>query len=168
MAGGGAWLLPGTVLLRRRIADAKRAMTAGWTGQRSPTAYRPLTGKLRERIRTALREPGTSTDLRWTVADCFYGALAGRWRWRGGRRTGRGPRPPSGYRLLRGRRGPHQHGEARRLGPRHGPARPAEAGLRARVADEGRGGAGETRGSGLLGIRRPVTALDGRRVLSPR
>ncbi|WP_427166801.1 hypothetical protein ACQF4J_24430 [Streptomyces sp. C1-1] len=28
----GAWLLPETVLLLRRIAGAKRAMTAGWTG----------------------------------------------------------------------------------------------------------------------------------------
>ena len=34
-------------------------------------------------------------------------------------------------------------------------------GLRVRVADEGPGGADETSGSGLLGMRRRVAALDG-------
>jgi len=34
-------------------------------------------------------------------------------------------------------------------------------GLRVRVADEGHGGADETSGSGLLGMRRRVAALDG-------
>ncbi|NUP44103.1 MAG: sensor histidine kinase [Streptomyces sp.] len=71
----GAWMLPETVLIIRRIAGAKRSMTAAWTGQRIPEAYQPLTGPLRERIRTAVRDPGTFTDLRWMVADYFYGAL---------------------------------------------------------------------------------------------
>jgi signal transduction histidine kinase len=71
----GAWMLPETVLIIRRIAGAKRSMTAAWTGQRIPEAYQPLTGTLRERIRTAVRDPGTFTDLRWMVADYFYGAL---------------------------------------------------------------------------------------------
>lgn len=71
----GAWMLPETVLIIRRIAGAKRSMTAAWTGQRIPEAYQPLDGTLRERIRTALRDPGTLTDLRWMVADYFYGAL---------------------------------------------------------------------------------------------
>jgi signal transduction histidine kinase len=71
----GAWMLPETVLIIRRIAGAKRSMTAAWTGQRIPEAYQPLTGTLRERIRTAVRDPGTLTDLRWMVANYFYGAL---------------------------------------------------------------------------------------------
>lgn len=71
----GAWMLPETVLIIRRIAGAKRSMTAAWTGQRIPEAYQPLTGPLRERIRTAVRDPGTFTDLRWMFADYFYGAL---------------------------------------------------------------------------------------------
>ncbi|MET9912206.1 histidine kinase [Streptomyces sp. NPDC006476] len=71
----GAWLLPETVLMIRRIAGAKRVMTAAWTGQRIPEAYQPITGTVRERIRTAVRDPGTFTDLRWMVADYFYGAL---------------------------------------------------------------------------------------------
>jgi signal transduction histidine kinase len=71
----GAWLLPETVLLVRRIAGAKRGMTAAWTGQRIPEAYQPITGTVRERIRIAVRDPGTFTDFRWMVADYFYGAL---------------------------------------------------------------------------------------------
>ena len=71
----GAWMLPETVLMIRRIAGAKRSMTAAWTGQRIPEAYRPLTGTVRERIGTAVRDPGTLTDLRWMIADYFYGAL---------------------------------------------------------------------------------------------
>jgi signal transduction histidine kinase len=35
------------------------------------------------------------------------------------------------------------------------------AGLRVRASDEGRGGADDGSGSGLLGIRRRVAALDG-------
>jgi signal transduction histidine kinase len=71
----GAWMLPETVLIIRRIAGAKRSLTTAWTGHRIPEAYQPLTGTLRERIRTAVRDPGTLTDLRWMVADYFYGAL---------------------------------------------------------------------------------------------
>ncbi|MFD8307151.1 hypothetical protein ACFV29_33150 [Streptomyces sp. NPDC059690] len=57
----GAWLLPETVPLLRRIAGAKRAMTAGRTGQRIPEAYRPRTGTLRERVRSAARTTGPAT-----------------------------------------------------------------------------------------------------------
>ncbi|WP_234539850.1 sensor histidine kinase [Streptomyces shenzhenensis] len=71
----GAWMLPETVLLIRRIAGAKRALTAAWTGRRIPEAYQPVTGTLRERLRTAVRDPGTLTDLRWTAASYVYGAL---------------------------------------------------------------------------------------------
>lgn len=71
----GAWLLPETVLLVRRIAGAKRAMTAAWTGREIPAAYQPLTGPLRRRLRTAVRDPGTRTDLRWMIASYGYGAL---------------------------------------------------------------------------------------------
>lgn len=71
----GAWMLPETVLIIRRIAGAKRGMTAARTKQRIPEAYQPLTGTLRERIRTAVRDPGTLTDPRWMIASYFYGAL---------------------------------------------------------------------------------------------
>ncbi|WP_328875447.1 histidine kinase [Streptomyces sp. NBC_00287] len=71
----GAWLLPETVLLIRRIAGAKRSMTAAWTGVKIPEVYQPLTGTMRERFLKAVRDPGTHTDLRWMVAYWFYGAL---------------------------------------------------------------------------------------------
>ncbi|ANS66259.1 putative two-component system sensor kinase [Streptomyces lincolnensis] len=71
----GAWLLPETVLLIRRIAGAKRTMVAAWTGRRIPEAYQPITGTLGERLRTAVRDPGTLVDLRWLVASYVYGAL---------------------------------------------------------------------------------------------
>lgn len=71
----GAWLLPETVLLIRRIAGAKRQLTAAWTGVRIPEAYQPLTGTVRERFRTAVKDPGTLTDFRWMVAHYLYGAL---------------------------------------------------------------------------------------------
>ncbi|MFC8512764.1 histidine kinase [Streptomyces sp. NPDC057257] len=71
----GIWLLPETVLIIRRIAGAKRSLTTRWTGVRIPEAYRPITGTMRQRITTAVRDPGTFTDLRWMVAYWFYGAL---------------------------------------------------------------------------------------------
>ncbi|MEU1342415.1 histidine kinase [Streptomyces sp. NPDC090075] len=71
----GVWLLPETVLLIRRIAGAKRSLTATWTGVKIPEVYRPLTGTVRERVVTAVRDPGTRTDARWMVAYWFYGAL---------------------------------------------------------------------------------------------
>lgn len=71
----GAWLLPETVLLIRRIAGAKRQMTAAWTGRRIPEAYQSLTGPLRQRLRIAVHDPGTRTDLLWMLASCLYGAL---------------------------------------------------------------------------------------------
>ncbi len=71
----GAWLLPETVLLIRRIAGAKRSLTAAWTGVKIPEVYQPLTGTVRERVLKAVRDPGTHTDVRWMVAYWFYGAL---------------------------------------------------------------------------------------------
>ncbi|MER5795682.1 histidine kinase [Streptomyces sp. NPDC001980] len=71
----GVWLLPETVLLIRRIAGAKRSLTAAWTGVRIPEAYQPLTGTMRQRIVKSVRDPGTRTDARWLVAYWFYGAL---------------------------------------------------------------------------------------------
>ncbi|MGY5007110.1 sensor domain-containing protein [Streptomyces sp. 900105755] len=64
----GVWLLPETVLLIRRIAGAKRSLTAARTGVRIPETYRPLTGTVRERVVTAVRDPGTRTDARWMAA----------------------------------------------------------------------------------------------------
>ncbi|MER7792824.1 histidine kinase [Streptomyces sp. NPDC097640] len=71
----GAWLLPETVLLIRRIAGAKRRMTTAWTGQEIPEAYQALDGPLRVRLRTAVRDPGTLLDLRWMIASYVYGLL---------------------------------------------------------------------------------------------
>lgn len=71
----GCWLLPETVLLLRRIAGAKRSLTAARTGREIPEAYRTIDGPLTERLRTAVRDPGTRTDLRWMAAYYLYGAL---------------------------------------------------------------------------------------------
>ncbi|MEU4657400.1 histidine kinase [Streptomyces sp. NPDC023723] len=72
----GAWMLPETVLLIRRIAGAKRRQVAAWTGREIPEAYLPLTGTIRERLRAAVTDPGTYADLRWLSAYCLYGLLA--------------------------------------------------------------------------------------------
>ncbi|WP_326811396.1 histidine kinase [Streptomyces scopuliridis] len=72
----GAGLLPEAVLLVRRVAGAKRRQVEGWTGREIPEAYLPLTGPLRKRLRSAVRDPGTHTDLRWMVAYYAYGLLA--------------------------------------------------------------------------------------------
>ncbi|MER5527507.1 histidine kinase [Streptomyces sp. NPDC002677] len=77
LALAGIWLLPEAVLLVRRIAGAKRNLTAAWTGVKIPEVYQPLTGTLRERVAMAVRDPGTRRDLRWMVAYWFYGALLG-------------------------------------------------------------------------------------------
>ena len=71
----GIWLLPETLLLIRRIAGAKRSMAAAWSGREIPEAYQPVTGPLRDRLRTAVRDPGTVGDLRWMAANYAYGAL---------------------------------------------------------------------------------------------
>ncbi|MFD9442939.1 histidine kinase [Streptomyces sp. NPDC060006] len=71
----GAALLPEAVLLIRRIAGAKRRMVTRWTGREIPEAYLPVTGTVRERFRTAVRDPGTFTDLRWMLAYYGYGCL---------------------------------------------------------------------------------------------
>ncbi|MGX1475770.1 UNVERIFIED_CONTAM: signal transduction histidine kinase [Streptomyces canus] len=71
----GCWLLPEAVLLIRRIAGAKRNLTALWTGREIPEAYPPMTGTLRERLRISVQDPGTLRDLRWMVSYYLYGAL---------------------------------------------------------------------------------------------
>ncbi|NUP20157.1 MAG: sensor histidine kinase [Streptomyces sp.] len=71
----GAWLLPETVLLLRRIAGAKRRLTTAWTGREIPEAYRKIEGPLTERLRMVVRDPGTLTDLRWMAAYYVYGAM---------------------------------------------------------------------------------------------
>ncbi|MFL6000982.1 MAG: sensor histidine kinase [Streptomyces sp.] len=71
----GCWLLPEAVLLIRRIAGAKRSLTALWTGREIPEAYTPMTGTLRERLRISVQDPGTLGDFRWMVAYYLYGAL---------------------------------------------------------------------------------------------
>ncbi|MFD9323962.1 histidine kinase [Streptomyces sp. NPDC060053] len=75
VSGVGIWLVPETVLLIRRIAGAKRRLTASWTGREIPEAYRTVGGPLRERLRTAVGDPGTLTDLRWLGAYYAYGWL---------------------------------------------------------------------------------------------
>ncbi|MFD5748207.1 histidine kinase [Streptomyces sp. NPDC127033] len=72
----GAGILPETVLLVRRLAGAKRRQVAEWTGREIPEAYLPITGTLRQRLRTAVGDPGTRTDLRWMIAYYVYGLLA--------------------------------------------------------------------------------------------
>ncbi|MPY60126.1 sensor histidine kinase [Streptomyces spongiae] len=71
----GAWLLPETVLLIRRIAGSKRTIVTAWTGKPIPEAYQPITGTLRERLRISVTDPGTLTDLRWMAAHYVYGCL---------------------------------------------------------------------------------------------
>ncbi|KND42783.1 sensor histidine kinase [Streptomyces stelliscabiei] len=71
----GAWMLPETVTLIRRIAGAKRHQTAARTGRPVPEAYQPIEGTLRERLRISVRDPGTRTDARWMLAYYVYGAL---------------------------------------------------------------------------------------------
>ncbi|WP_405726803.1 histidine kinase [Streptomyces sp. NBC_01537] len=71
----GAGLLPEAVLLMRRIAGAKRRQVAEWTGRRIPEAYLPIEGPLRERLRAAVRDPGTLTDLLWMIAHYGYGFM---------------------------------------------------------------------------------------------
>lgn len=72
VTGVGVWLVPETVLLIRRVAGAKRRLTASWTGREIPEAYAPLTGPIRQRLRTAVRDPGTLTDARWMAAHYAY------------------------------------------------------------------------------------------------
>lgn len=71
----GCRLLPETVLLLRRIAGAKRRLTAARTGREIPEACRTIDGPLTERLRTAVHDPGTRTDLRWMATYYAYGAL---------------------------------------------------------------------------------------------
>ncbi len=72
----GIGLLPETVLLIRRLAGIKREMVADRTGRPIPEAYVPITGRrVRERVRTAVRDPGTQADAIWVAAYYLYGNL---------------------------------------------------------------------------------------------
>ncbi|MDW4905267.1 histidine kinase [Streptomyces sp. ADMS] len=71
----GIGMLPETVLLIRRFAGTKRRMAAEWSGVEIPEAYLPIEGKLKKKLRTVVRDPGTRTDLRWMFAHYVYGAL---------------------------------------------------------------------------------------------
>ncbi|WP_328557084.1 MULTISPECIES: sensor histidine kinase [unclassified Streptomyces] len=71
----GAWMLPETVVLIRRIAGAKRKQVAAWTGRQIPEAYTPLTGTVRARFSAAVRDPSTHADLRWLGAQYLYSLL---------------------------------------------------------------------------------------------
>ncbi|CAL9659356.1 hypothetical protein SUDANB145_06915 [Streptomyces sp. enrichment culture] len=73
LIGAGVWLIPETVLLIRRLAGAKRYLTGLWTGDEVAQAYQPITGPLRQRLRAALRDPGTRSDLIWAAAFYVYG-----------------------------------------------------------------------------------------------
>ncbi|MEO3742504.1 histidine kinase [Plantactinospora sp. B5E13] len=69
----GAGTLPETVLVLRHLAGFKRRQAAEWSGVEIPEAYLPLTGRLGERVRTALTDPQTWRDLRWLVLHLGYG-----------------------------------------------------------------------------------------------
>ncbi|KUF13687.1 sensor histidine kinase [Streptomyces silvensis] len=69
----GLGVLPETVLMLRRIAGLKRRQVAQWSGTRIPEAYTPLTGTLVQRVRKAVKDPGTYRDLRWLVLHFVYG-----------------------------------------------------------------------------------------------
>ncbi|MGW0711308.1 histidine kinase [Streptomyces sp. NPDC002643] len=71
----GAWMLPETVTLIRGIAGAKRHQAAAWTGRTIPEAYQPIEGTVRDRVRIAVRDPGTRTDAVWMLAYYAYGWL---------------------------------------------------------------------------------------------
>ncbi|MCI3931068.1 sensor histidine kinase [Streptomyces sp. AN091965] len=71
----GLGVLPETVLLLRRLARLKRRQVARGSGVEIPEAYTPLTGTLTERVRAALRDPGTWRDLRWLLAHFAYGLV---------------------------------------------------------------------------------------------
>jgi signal transduction histidine kinase len=68
----GLGVLPETVLLLRRMAGAKRRQVTAWTGRPIQEAYQPITGRLRQSLRTASRDPCTHADLRWMVAHYVY------------------------------------------------------------------------------------------------
>lgn len=71
----GIWMLPEAVLLIRRLAGAKRKLTAHWTGREIPEAYQAMEGTLKERLKISVRDPGTRLDLRWLGAHYLYAWL---------------------------------------------------------------------------------------------
>ncbi len=71
----GAGMVPETALLLHRLTGYKRRKVAAWTGEPLPEAYAQLTGTLPERVRTAVKDPGTRQDLRWYALHCVYGML---------------------------------------------------------------------------------------------
>ncbi|WP_405613605.1 sensor domain-containing protein [Streptomyces sp. NBC_01511] len=69
----GAGVLPESVVLMRRFAGVERRRVRDWTGEVVPEAYEPLTGGLRERVRTAVGDPATPRELRWLGLYFLYG-----------------------------------------------------------------------------------------------
>lgn len=69
----GLGVLPETVLMLRRMAGFKRRQVGRWSGTAIPEAYTPLTGTLVERVRKAVKDPGTYRDLRWLFVHIVYG-----------------------------------------------------------------------------------------------
>ncbi|WJV51414.1 sensor histidine kinase [Streptomyces flavofungini] len=69
----GLGVLPETVLLLRRMAGFKRRQVGRWSGTEIREAYTPLTGTLVERVRKAVKDPGTYRDLRWLLVHFVYG-----------------------------------------------------------------------------------------------
>ncbi|WP_189176238.1 sensor histidine kinase [Streptomyces lasiicapitis] len=69
----GLGVLPETVLLLRRMAGSKRRQVGRWSGTEIREAYTPLTGTLVERVRKAVKDPGTYRDLRWLFVHFVYG-----------------------------------------------------------------------------------------------
>ncbi|MER8233388.1 sensor domain-containing protein [Streptomyces sp. NPDC094049] len=71
----GAGVLPESVLLLRRLAGWERRRVAALTGTPVPEAYFPLEGPLPARVRTAVSDPGTRSDLIWAGAQLLYGLV---------------------------------------------------------------------------------------------
>ncbi|MFJ9431097.1 sensor histidine kinase [Streptomyces sp. NPDC101490] len=71
----GAGVLPESVLLLRRLAGWERRRVAALTGTPVPEAYLPLEGPLPARVRTAVSDPGTRSDLIWAGAQLLYGLV---------------------------------------------------------------------------------------------
>ncbi|MET7474579.1 histidine kinase [Streptomyces sp. NPDC005648] len=70
-----AWMLPETVIQLRRVAGARRTRASLWTGRPIPESYEPISGPVRTRLRAAVRDPATSSDLRWLACNYLYGTL---------------------------------------------------------------------------------------------
>ncbi|MGV9313677.1 histidine kinase [Streptomyces sp. NPDC003691] len=69
----GAGALPETVLFQRRVAGYKRKLIEKSTGVPVGEAYLPVTGSLRTRLRTVVKDPTTYRDLRWLLVHAVFG-----------------------------------------------------------------------------------------------